>query len=72
MVKILTGCQAGSLGTELGQSLFGCLNRYILKTCFGGIFPYESSLQRNLNHSIPISYEEVMTKTMVACHKSAL
>jgi hypothetical protein len=72
MVKILTGCQAVSLGTELGQSLFGCIIGYILKTYFIGIFPYESSLQHNLNHSIPISYEEVMTKTLIVCHKSTL
>ena len=72
MVKILTGCQEGSLGTKLGQSLFGCLVGYILKTYFIFIFPYEFSLQCNLNHSIPISYEEFMTKTLTACHKSAL
>jgi hypothetical protein len=72
MVKILTGCQEGSLGTKLGQSLSGCLVGYILKTCFIRIFPYEYSLQINLNYSIPISYEEVMTKTLTACHKSAL
>ena len=30
MAKILTWCQAGSLGTELGQSMFGCLIGHIL------------------------------------------
>ena len=71
MAKILTGCQAGSLGTEMGQSIFGCLIGYILKTCFIGIFPYESSLQINFNHSILISYANFMTKIPTAYHKSA-
>ena len=56
MAKILTGCQAGSLGIELGKSIFGCLIGHILKTYFIGIFLYESSLKINFNHSIPISY----------------
>ena len=71
MAKILTRCQVGSLGTEMGQSIFGCLIGYILKTCFIGIFPYEYSLQLNLNHSIPISYVNFMTKIPTAYHKSA-
>ena len=71
MAKILTGCQAGSLGTKLGQWIFGCLIGYILKTCFIDILPYESSLQRNFNHSIPISYVNFMTKILTAYHKSA-
>ena len=71
MAKILTGCQAGSLGTELGQSIFGCLIGNIFQTCFNGIFLYESSLQCNLNHSIPISYANSMTKIPTAYHKSA-
>ena len=36
--KTLTGCLVGSSGTELGQSVFGGLNDYILKKCFYGIF----------------------------------
>ena len=71
MAKILTRCQASSLGTELGQSIFGCLIWNILQTCFIDIFPYESSLQLNLNHSISISYENFMTKIPTAYHKSA-
>ena len=71
MAKILTGCQAGSLGTEMGQSIFGCLIGYILQTCFIGIFSYESSLQINLNHSILMSCANFMTKILTACPKSA-
>ena len=71
MDKILTGCQAGSLGTGLGQSIFGCLIGNILKTCFIFIFPYEYSLQNNLNHFIPISYANFMTKIPTSYHKSA-
>ena len=52
MVKILMGCQAGSLGTELGHTLFGCLIGHILETCFIGILTYQYILQKNLNHSI--------------------
>ena len=71
MAKILTGCQAGSLGTELGQSNFGCIIGHILQTCFICIFPYEYILQLNFNHSIPISYENFMTKIPTAYHKLA-
>ena len=35
------------------------------------MFAYESSFERNLNHSIPISYEKVMTKIPTAYLKSA-
>ena len=70
MVKILTGCQAGRLGIELGQSLFGCLIGHILKTCFIGVLSYESKLQLNFNHSIPISYENFMTKIPTPYHKT--
>ena len=70
MAKILTRCQEGSLGTELGQSIFGCLIEHILKTYFIGMFPYESSLQLNFNHSILISYANFMTKIPTAYHKS--
>ena len=71
MAKILTGCQAGSLGTELGQSIFGCLIGNILQNFFNGIFLYEYSLQLNFNHSIPISYSNFMTKIPTSYHKSA-
>ena len=71
MAKILTGCQAGSLGTDLGQSIFLCLIGHILKTCFIGILSYEYSLQRNFNHSILILYANFMTKIPTAYHKSA-
>ena len=71
MAKILTGFQAGSLGTEMGQSIFGCLIGYILQTCFIGILLYESSLQINLNHSILMSCTNFMTKIPTACPKSA-
>ena len=71
MAKILTGCQAGSLGTEMGHSLFGCLIGYILKTYFIGILFYEYILQINLNHSIPMSCANFMTKIPTACPKSA-
>ena len=71
MAKILTGFQAGSLGTELGQSIFGCLIRNILQTYFIVIFPYKFILQHNFNHSIPISYANFMTKIPTAYHKSA-
>ena len=64
------GCQEGSLGTKLGQSIFGCLIQHILQTCFIGIFLYESSLQLNLNQSILISYANFMTKIPTAYHKS--
>ena len=40
MAKILTGCQAGSLETKMGQSIFGCLTGNILQAYFIGIFPY--------------------------------
>ena len=70
MAKILTGCQAGSLGTKLGQSIFGFLIGHILKTCFIGIFPYEFSLKLNFNHSISISYANFMTKIPTTYHKS--
>ena len=70
MAKILTGCQAGSLGIELGQSIFGCLIGHILQKHFIGIFPYEYSLQFNLNHSIPMSYANFMTKIPTAYPKS--
>ena len=70
MAKILTGCQVGSLGTELGQSIFGFLIGHILQTCFICIFPYEYILQLNLNHSIPISYANFMTKIPTSYHKS--
>ena len=70
MAKVLTGCQADSLGIELGQSIFGCLNRHILKHYFNSIFLDEYSLQCNLNHSISISYENFMTKIPTAYHKS--
>ena len=71
MAKILTGCQGGNSGTELGQSIFGCLIGHILQNCFIFMFPYESSLQFNLNHSIPMSYANFMTKIPTACPKSA-
>ena len=71
MAKIPTGCQAGSLVTELGQSIFGYLIGHILQTCFICIFFYESSLQRNWNHSISISYANFMTKILTAYHKSS-
>ena len=71
MAKILTGCQVGSLGIELGQLIFGFLSENILKTHFNGIFIYESSLQFNFNHSIPILYANFMTKIPTAYHKSA-
>ena len=35
-------------------------------------FPYESSLQFNLNHSIPISYAKFMTKIPTAYKKTAI
>ena len=69
--KTLTGCLAGSSGTELGQSVFGGLNEWIFKTRFYGRFPYESSLQFNWNHSFPISYGEVMIKILTVYRKSA-
>ena len=69
--KTLTGRLVGNSGTELGQRVFGGLNDYIFKTCFYGIFIYESILQGNLNHSISISYEKVMTKILTAYRKSA-
>ena len=71
MAKILTGCQAGSLGTELGKSIFGWIIGHILKTCIIGIFLYEYSLQINFNHSIPMSCANFMTKIPTACPKSA-
>ena len=71
MAKILTGCQAGSLRTELRQSIFGFLIGYILQTFLFGIFPYEYILQINLNLSIPISYVNFMTKILTAYHKSS-
>ena len=71
MTKILAGCQAGNLGTELGQSIFGFLIEHIFKTYFIEIFPYEYSLQLNFNHSIPILYANFMTKIPTAYHKSA-
>ena len=69
--KTFTGCLVGSLGTELGQSVFGGLNVWIFKTCYYGRFPYESSLQCYCNHSFSISYGEFMIKILIFYRKSA-
>ena len=71
MAKILTGFQVGSLGTELGQSIFGCLIGHILQTYFNGIFPYEYVLQHNFYHSTMILYANFMAKISTSYHKSA-
>ena len=65
--KTLTGCLAGSSGTELGQSVFGGLNDHIFKTCFYPKSPLMSTFQSNLNHSIWIWNEKLMTKTLTVC-----
>ena len=65
--KTLTGCLAGSSGTELGQSVFGGLNDHIFKTCFYPKSPLMSTFQSNLNHSIWIWNENVRAKTLTGC-----
>ena len=72
ITKTLIRCLVCSSGIELGQSAFGGLNDYILKTCFYSVFPYECSLQGNLNHSFFIFYQKFMTKILTVYRKSAL